>query len=171
MKPLISAEFIERRIYWIRGHKVMLDSDLADLYETATKRLNEQVRRNARRFPPDFMFELTPAEFQNLKPHFAASSLTWGGRRKLPLAFTQEGVAMLSSVLSSERAIGVNIAIMRAFVKLRGRMPMYEKVERKLLQLKKKINDHENRIRHIFDVLEELNEDPKNTSRVIGFQP
>ncbi len=98
----------------------MLDVDLAQMYGVRTMRLNEQVQRNLRRFPPDFMFRLTAAEYDNLKSQFATSSSGWGGRRKWPRAFTQEGVAMLSSVLSSPRAVDVNVAIMRAFVRLRG---------------------------------------------------
>ena len=122
------VERVERRILMIRGEKVMLDSDLAALYGVPTGRLNEAVRRNAARFPPDFMFQLTSEEVENLKDRFGASGLrshiaiskrTRGGRRYPPLAFTEHGVAMLSSVLRSQRAIQVNIAIMRAFVRLR----------------------------------------------------
>jgi hypothetical protein len=115
----VSVQFIERRIYLIRGHKVMIDVDLADLYGVSTKRLNEQVRRNQKRFPPDFMFQLTKAEAENLRSQFATSSSPHGGRRSLPYVFTEHGVAMLSSVLNSERAIEVNITIMRAFISLR----------------------------------------------------
>jgi hypothetical protein len=114
MKELILQEVVERRILVIRGQKVMLDRDLAGLYGVPVKRLNEQVKRNLKRFPGDFMFLLTRQEVMNLKSQIATSS--WGGTRKLPYAFTEQGVAMLSSVLNSERAIQVNIAIMRAFV-------------------------------------------------------
>src|SRR5258708_24221120 len=107
---------IQQRIYEIRDHKVMLDFDLADLYQVETKRLNEQVRRNVERFPDDFMFRLTKVEFENLKSQFATSS--WGGRRKLPLAFTEQGVSMLSGVLNSETAIRVHIQIIRVFAKM-----------------------------------------------------
>lgn len=115
----VPAEQIERRIYLIRGQKVMLDSDLATLYRVLTKNLNLAVRRNADRFPEDFMFQLTKEEFDNLKLQIATSSSGYGGRRYLPYAFTELGVAMLSSVLHSERAVQMNILIMRTFVKLR----------------------------------------------------
>ena len=113
------VEIIERRIYLIRGQKVMLDSDLTELYKVPTYRLNEAVRRNGKRFPEDFMFRLTKEETEILTSQFAMSNKGRGGRRTFPYAFTEQGVAMLSSVLNSERAIEVNIAIMRAFVKLR----------------------------------------------------
>src|SRR6187549_1505838 len=114
---VITEHFIVNKIYFIRGQKVMLDEDLADLYRVETKRLNEQVRRNTERFPQDFMFQLTIEEYENLKSQTAASS--WGGRRKLPFAFTEQGVAMLSSVLNSDIAINVNIQIIRVFTKMR----------------------------------------------------
>ena len=110
----VSVQLIERRIYLIRGHKVMIDEDLAELYRVPTKRLNEQVRRNSKRFPADFMFQLTKLETENLRSQFATSKSRHGGRRSLPSVFTEQGVAMLSSVLNSERAIEVNITIMRA---------------------------------------------------------
>src|SRR5262249_13242869 len=112
---LISLDKITRRIYLIRGHKVMLDRDLAALYQVTTKALNQAVKRNASRFPADFMFQLTKEEAEILRSQTVTSR--WGGRRYLPFAFTQEGVAMLSSVLKSERAVQMNILIMRAFVR------------------------------------------------------
>lgn len=108
---------VESKIYEIRGQKVMIDKDLAGLYQIEVKRLNESVKRNIKRFPSDFMFQLTTEEWLNLKSQFATSS--WGGSRKLPYVFTEQGVAMLSSVLNSDTAIEVNIAIMRAFVTVR----------------------------------------------------
>ena len=116
---LIPQEVVERKVYLIRGQKVMLDSDLATLYGVPTKRLNEQVKRNRKRFPADFMFQLTAQETETLRSQFATSKDKRGGRRTRPYVFTEQGVAMLSSVLNSERAIQVNIAIMRAFVRLR----------------------------------------------------
>ncbi|MGH7165948.1 MAG: ORF6N domain-containing protein, partial [Nitrospiraceae bacterium] len=110
---------IARRIMFIRGHKVMLDRDLAVLYRVSTKRLNEQVQRNSERFPSDFMFQLTPEEADSLRSQFATSNKGRGGRRYLPYAFTEQGVAMLSGVLKSRRAILVNVEIMRTFVRLR----------------------------------------------------
>lgn len=116
-KVAIPLERIERRILLVRGQKVMLDVHLAELYGVETKTLNRAVKRNRERFPPDFMLQLTPREFRESRFQFGTSS--WGGRRYLPYAFTEQGVAMLSSVLRSERAVQVNIAIMRAFVRLR----------------------------------------------------
>jgi hypothetical protein len=111
---------VETKIYLVRGHKVMFDFDLAELYQVPTKQLNQQVRRNLGRFPEDFAFSLSKQEFMNLKSQFVTSSFAWGGRRKLPIAFTEQGIAMLSSVLYSQRAAEVNIAIMRTFVQLRA---------------------------------------------------
>src|SRR3989344_5339971 len=114
---LLSVQHIQRHIYFIRDHKVMLDSHLADLYGVKTKVLLQAVKRNLDRFPEDFMFKISPHEAENLRSQIVTSS--WGGRRYMPYAFTEQGVAMLSSVLRSRRAIQVNVAIMRAFVKLR----------------------------------------------------
>src|SRR6185295_4985860 len=127
----VSIQFVERRIYLIRGHKVMIDVDLAELYGVSTKRLNEQVRRNHKRFPSDFMFQLTKAEAENLRSQFATSRSTHGGRRSLPCVFTEHGVAMLSTVLNSEHAIEVNITIMRAFIRLRQLLDSNEDLNRK----------------------------------------
>ena len=119
MTNILPRERIERSILLIRGHKVMLDADLAILYGVSTKRLNEQVRRNRSRFPDDFMFQLTVEEVRSLRSQFATSKQGRGGRRYAPLVFTEQGITMLSTVLNSERAIQVNIEIMRAFVRLR----------------------------------------------------
>jgi hypothetical protein len=151
----VSVQLIERRIYLIRGHKVMIDFDLADLYEVATKRLNEQVRRNRNRFPKDFMFRLTKTEAEALRSQFAISKTSQGGlrsqfatsntgrggRRYLPFAFTEQGVAMLSSALNSERAIEVNTAIMRAFVKLRQLLESNEELNRKFTTVIREVHD------------------------------
>lgn len=137
MKDLIPQEVIERKIYLIRERNVILDKDLAKLYGAPTKRLKEQVKRNIKRFPEDFMFELTMQESEILRSQFATSR--WGGERYLPYAFTEQGVAMLSSVLNSERAIEVNIAIMRAFVKLRKILSTHKELAHKLNQLERKI--------------------------------
>jgi len=124
MKSVIKQEEIVGRIYFLRGEKVILDRDLASLYEVEVRTLNQSVKRNIKRFPNDFMFQLSPEEFKNLKSQFVISS--WGGVRKLPLAFTEQGVAMLSGLLNSERAIKVNIEIMRAFVQLRKLESKYD---------------------------------------------
>jgi len=129
---------IQKKIYEIRGHKVMLDFDLAELYEVETKRLKEAVRRNSKRFPDDFMFELNSKEFKNLRSQFASSS--WGGSRYLPFAFTEQGVAMLSSVLNSPKAIDVNISIMRAFVMMRQIAFNYKELGDKIAELEHKYN-------------------------------
>src|SRR5215208_5210566 len=127
----VSVQLIERRIYLIRGQKVMMDFDLAELYGVPTKRLNEQASRNKKRFPEDFMFQLTKEEAEALRSQSATSKTGRGGRRYLPYAFTEQGVAMLSSVLNSEQAIEVNIAIMRAFVRLRQLLETNEELNRK----------------------------------------
>lgn len=132
---LVSVERIEQMILLIRGQKVILDKDLAALYEVSTSNLNKSVSRNIERFPQDFMFQLSAMEFNDLKFHFGISS--WGGTRKLPRAFTEQGVAMLSSVLRSPRAVQVNIEIMRAFVKLRELLASNKALARKLDTLEK----------------------------------
>lgn len=141
MVDVIPAERIEKRIFLIRGQKVMLDSDLAKLYEVPTRRLNEQVKRNPKRFPPDFMLQLTPKEAESLRSHFATSNPGRGGRRYLPYAFTEQGIAMLSSVLTSERAILVNVEIMRAFVRLRHILATHKDLARKLEELEMKYDE------------------------------
>lgn len=144
---IIPLEQIAQHIYVIRNEKVMIDSDLAKLYDVPTKRLNEQVKRNIKRFPEDFMFQLTSEELEILKSHFATSS--WGGRRTLPFAFTEQGVAMLSAVLNSDRAINVNINIMRAFVRLRQYLSTNEDIIRKLGQ-------HDQEIKNLYKHVEKL---------------
>jgi len=138
---------ISQRIYRIRGQQIMLDEDLSLLYAVKTKRLNEQVRRNLKRFPAGFMFQLTETEQDILRSHFATSKSGSGGRRYRPLAFTELGVAMLSTVLSSERAIQVNIAIMRAFVKLRHAVLSHQAIGRRVEKLEGKVNVHDTDIR------------------------
>ncbi len=174
----VPAETIERRILLLRGQKVMLDSDLAGLYGVPTKRLNEQVRRNIRRFPSDFMFQLTPKEAEllrypfgtsNLRSQIATSSRGHGGRRYRPYAFTEQGVAMLSSVLNSERAIQVNVAIMRAFVRLREVLATHKELAQKLVELERQVEGHGHQIRSIFDAIRQLMVPPEPPKRRIGF--
>jgi hypothetical protein len=137
--PLIPAERIERAILLIRGQKVLLDRDLAELYEVPTKVLNQAVRRNSQRFPQDFMFQLSPDEFQNWRSQIVTSNpAAKMGLRRRPLAFTEQGVAMLSGVLNSQRAIEVNIAIMRAFVRLRELLTSHKELARRLDELERK---------------------------------
>jgi len=166
MKELILVEMIEKKIYLIRGHKVMLDSDLAELYEVPTRRLNEQFKRNIARFPSDFMFQLSPEEDENLRSQFATSSSRHGGRRYLPYVFTEQGVAMLSSVLNSERAIQVNIAIMRAFVKLREMIASNKDLAKRLDDLEKK---YDTQFKIVFDAIRRLMTPPEPKRRQIGF--
>src|ERR1700687_2807499 len=158
---------VEKRIYILRSHRVMLDQDLAVLYGVETKALNRAVQRNPERFPADFMFQLTAEEMGNLRFHIGTSR--WGGRRHLPYVFTQEGISMLSSVLRSKRAIQVNIVIMRAFVKLRQVLSTHKNLARKLEELEGKYNKHDVQIRTIFQALKQLIEAPLQTRRRIGF--
>lgn len=177
MSELLPQEVIEQKIFLIRGQKVMIDKDLAKLYGVSTTRLNEQVRRNLRRFPKDFMFQLTEKEvlfiqstMSNLRSHFAISS--WGGRRYLPHVFTEQGVAMLSSVLNSERAIDVNIVIMRVFVKLRHIISTNKELVHKLTELEHKVGKHDEDIKLIFEAIRQLMEPPPEKPKPrIGFHP
>ena len=153
---LVPQEAVERRILFIRGQKVMLDRELAKLYGVKTKRLNEQVHRNLSRFPEDFIFQLTKEEFENWKSQFATSNQDTMGLRRRPYAFTEQGVAMLSSVLNSERAIHVNIAIMRAFVKLKQILSMNKELAYKLTELEHKIEKHDEDIQAIFEAIRQL---------------
>ena len=166
----VSVQLIERRIYLIRGHKVMIDVDLAELYEVTTKRFNQQVRRNLKRFPEDFMFQLTTEEAESLRSQFATSNTGRGGRRYLPFAFTEQGVSMLSSVLNSERAIEVNIAIMRAFVKLRQLLESNEELNRKFAAVIRKLATHDKYFTVVFDELKKLNEPQIRPRKQIGFK-
>jgi hypothetical protein len=164
---IIPVERIEHAILLLRGQKVMLDADLAALYGVPTRRLNEQVRRNLARFPADFMFQLSPEEVDALRSQFATSKRGRGGRRYAPLVFTEQGVAMLSSVLNSERAVQVNIEIMRAFVRLRRMLASHADLARRLDALERK---YDAQFRAVFDVIRELMSPPRPHRRAIGFQ-
>jgi hypothetical protein len=169
---LVLQDVVERRILFIRGQKVMLDRDLAKLYGVKTGRLNEQVNRNPGRFPEDFMFQLTKKEFENWKSQFAISNQDKMGVRKRPYAFTEQGVAMLSSVLNSERAIHVNIAIIRAFVKLKQILSMNKELAYKLAELEHKIERHDVEIHAIFEAIRQLMAPPPVKPKPqIGFKP
>lgn len=166
MSDLIPAETIAAKILIVRGKRVILDRDLAVLYEVKTKRLNEQVARNRKRFPEDFMFQLTEEETDFLRSHFATSNR--GGRRYLPYVFTQEGVAMLSSVLNSERAIMVNIQIMRAFTQLRRMLLTNVDLRRKIENMEKK---YDKQFIIVFRAIKELLEPlPVKQKPPIGFR-
>ncbi|HMI66667.1 MAG TPA: ORF6N domain-containing protein [Cyclobacteriaceae bacterium] len=156
------------KIYWVRNNKVMLDIDLAELYHVETRRLNEQVKRNLNRFPKDFMFQITEKEWANLMSQNAISS--WGGRRKMPFAFTEHGVLMLSSILNSERAIQVNIQIMRIYTKLKGMLTGHKDILLKLEKLENKVGKHDDNFKTVFDYLKELLSPKGEPLRKIGFK-
>jgi hypothetical protein len=164
-KTIIPSEIIEKRIFLIRGQKVILDFHLAELYQVETKALKRAVKRNRVRFPGDFCLELTPDEFQHLRYQIGTSR--WGGVRYLPYAFTEQGVAMLSGVLQSKRAIQVNIEIMRAFVKLREMLVSHKDLARKLDELEKK---YDSQFQIVFDAIRQLMEPPEKPKREIGFR-
>jgi len=167
-KEIIPIQRIARAIFMFRDQKVMLDSDLAALYGVPTGHLNRAVKRNASRFPPDFMFQLNPEELAHLKCQFGISS--WGGRRRArPHAFTEQGIAMLSSVLNSERAIKVNIAIMRAFVKLRQMLDVNRELAKKFSELESRIDKHDEEIASILEAIRQLMAPPEKPRREIGF--
>ncbi len=178
----LPAELIERRIYLVRGIKVIFDRDLAELYQVPTKSLNLAVKRNKNRFPSDFMFQLNDKEFESLRFQFETSNLrsqivtsseNRGGRRYIPYVFTEQGVAMLSSVLKSDKAIAVNIAIIRAFVKLREIMTTHKELERKIQDLEKRQKGQQADISSIFIVISKLLEKPKEKEEPkqrIGFR-
>jgi ORF6N domain len=162
---------ITRAILVLRGQRVLLDADLADLYGVTTRRLNEQVRRNRGRFPNDFLFELTAEEFGNLKSHFATSS--WGGRRKLPLAFSEHGAIMTATILNSPRAIEMSVYIVRAFVQLRELLSSNKELAKRLDQLEarieKKLATHDEAIAAMLSAIRKLMHPPIPKRRGIGF--
>jgi hypothetical protein len=172
---VIADERIVNKIYLIRGKKVMLDRDLAELYNVETRVLNQAVRRNEKRFPEDFMFQLKEQEFKNLISQNVTSS--WGGIRKMPQAFTEQGVAMLSSVLNSETAIEVNIQIIRIFSRMREMLLTHKdilvklgRIEKKLLKQDGRMSKHEGDIKVIFELLKELINPPLEPRPRIGFR-
>jgi len=163
----VPDESIINKIYLIRRQKVMLDEDLAGLYQVETKRLNEAVKRNSDRFPKDFMFRLTNKEFKNLKSQFTTSS--WGGRRKLPLAFTEQGVAMLSGVLNSDIAIKVHIQIIRVFTKMKEILLNNKDILLKLEKMEKDVKENKKNIAMIFSALKQMLNPPQPKRTMIGF--
>ena len=168
MTDSTAVELIASKILSIRGKRVMLDKDLAALYGVSTRVLNQAVSRNKTRFPKDFMYHLTRQELINLKSQFVTSS--WGGVRKLPIVFTEQGVAMLSGVLNSQRAVQVNIAIMRAFVRLRELIMTHKEFAEKLSELERKYERHEGDIQAIFEAIRKLLEpSPVPAKPPIGF--
>lgn len=165
---LAALDAIERKIFVIRGQKVMLDSDLAALYGVATKVFNQAVGRNLQRFPEDFRFQLTTEEFEFLRSQIVTSK-TGGGRRYLPYVFTEQGVAMLSGVLNSERAVQVNIGIMRAFVNMRKMLSANEEVSKKLAAIENKLGNHDEHFKKVFTAIRLLMNPPSKSDKQIGF--
>ena len=163
----LPAERILHSIHVLRGERVLLDADLAALYEVETRVLVQAVKRNLQRFPGDFMFQLSETEWTDLKSQSVISS-SWGGRRTAPYAFTELGVAMLSSVLNSERAIQVNISIMRAFTQLRGMLSAHADLARKMESLERK---YDGQFRVVFEAIRELMTPPVPAKKPIGFRP
>jgi len=168
---LIAVPAIEKRILVVRDRQVMLDEDLADLYGVETKRLIQQVKRNLKRFPEDFMFQLDRAEAETLRSQIATSNNGRGGRRYAPYVFTEQGVAMLSGVLRSERAIAVNVEIMRAFVELRRAAASYTALETRLDELERGLGRHDEQLQQIFKTLRQLISPPVQRKRPVGFSP
>lgn len=175
---LIDNEYLEQKIYLIRGQKVMLDSDLAELYGVETRRLNEQVKRNSERFPASFMFQLTYAEEENLKSQFATSSLKsqistekHGGRRKPASVFTEHGVLMLANVLKSKQAIAVSIQIIEAFVRLRKVSLSYADIAAKIAEIESRLAGHDDQFKIFHEIILPLLEAPAPGKRKIGFDP
>jgi hypothetical protein len=164
MSEIVPVELITSKIFFLRGVKVLIDRDLAELYDVETRVLNQAVKRHIKRFPEDFMFQLTRAEFNNLKSQFVTSS--WGGVRKLPSAFTEQGVAMLSGILNSDRAIDVNIQIMRTFIKLRHMISTNEELKREINGLRQ-LTDK--RFQIVFETLDQLLSEEINPPKKIGF--
>lgn len=164
-----STESIAARIVVVRGEKVLLDADLAVLYGVQTRALVQAVKRNPDRFPDDFMFQLSPQEVVHLRSQDVISSASHGGRRYPPYAFTEQGVAMLSSVLSSTQAVRVNIAIMRAFVKLRGTIATNKDLALKFEELARRVDSHDEAIAGLIATIRNLMESPQAKKRPIGF--
>lgn len=160
---------IDEKIYLIRGQKVMLDSDLAEIYNVTTKRLNEQVKRNIDRFPEDFMFQLTKEEFEGLRSQFATSNKGRGGRRYSPNVFTEHGAVMLASILNSPTAIAASIKVVRAFIKMRSILTLHQDLAERLEKLEKTTDRHDQNFAVVSQLLSEIFRDPKLLKRRIGF--
>ena len=171
---VVAAPAIEKRILVVRERQVMLDEDLADLYGVETKRLIQQVKRNLKRFPGDFMFQLTKAEAEALRSQIATSNEGRGGRRYTPYVFTEQGIAMLSGVLRSDQAITVNIEIMRAFVELRRVAGSFRELQKRLdemdLDIGARLGEHDDQLRQIFEALRQLIAPPPRAKRPVGFR-
>lgn len=167
---MVLAKPVESRILLLRGSKVILDSDLAELYGVEVKRLNEQVRRNIERFPPDFVFQLSSAEQKNLRSQFATSRSGHGGRRHLPFAFTEHGAIMAATVLNSKRAVKMSVFVVRAFVRLRNALAANRQVAAQLAELERHLEIHDDAIQEIIDTIRQLTAAEPRKRRRIGFQ-
>jgi len=168
MKGIVPIPEVENLILEIRGHKVILDSDLAKMYEVDTKRLNQQVSRNIERFPKDFMFQLTGQEFTNLKLQIATSR--WGGRRTLPYAFTEHGAIMAASVLNTPKAVEMSVFIVRAFIRMRNFVMQNKELAQKITELESKISKHDEAIVNIVQAIQQLMQPTKPAKKEIGFK-
>ncbi|MDP4264109.1 MAG: ORF6N domain-containing protein [Bacteroidota bacterium] len=166
-KLIMPDKLVMNKIYIIRGQRIMLDMDLAELYQVETKQLKRQVRRNIDRFPEDFMFELTTKEFENLRSQFGTSN--WGGIRYMPMAFTEQGMAMLSSVLNSETALQVHIQIIRVFTRMKEMIMMHKDILLQLEKIEKELAGHNEDITLIFEYLKKLLNPPQPPRPQIGF--
>ena len=161
---------IEKRILLIRGHKVVLDADLAQLYGVRTKRLNEQVKRNTERFPEDFVFRLTEEEVESLRSQIATSNRSRGGRRYRPYAFTEHGAIMAANVLNSVLAIRMSVYVVRAFVRLREILVSNRMLAEKFSELERKVASHDGHIQSLFEAIRQLMSPPPSPGRRIGFE-
>jgi len=166
---IVPADRIESRILLIRGEKVILDSDLAELYGVTTKRLNEQVKRNKERFPSDFMFQVSAAETEHLRSQSATSKSARGGRRYRPYAFTEHGAIMAASVLNTPRAVEVSVHVVRAFINLREMISTHKELARKFGELEKRMETQDEDIAALFEAIRQLMEPPETPAKRIGF--
>jgi len=167
---IVLAKRVESKILVLRNQRIILDSDLAELYNVPVKRLNEQLKRNPQRFPPDFAFTLTRAEYKNLRSQNATSSLMHGGRRYLPHAFTEHGAIMAATVLNSKRAVEMSIFVVRAFVQMRQGLVANQKVVSKLSELEERLDIHDSEIQNLMDAINELVAPLPANGRRIGFE-
>lgn len=167
---IVLTDRVSSKIQILRNQRIILDLDLAELYGVSVKRLNEQIKRNPKRFPPDFLFTLTRAEYQNLRSQNATSNSTHGGRRYLPHAFTEHGAIMAASVLNSKRAIDMSIFVVRAFVQMRHSLLVKQQVVSKLSELEARLDQHDADIEQLIEAIRELMEPPPANARRIGFE-
>ncbi|MGC9208168.1 ORF6N domain-containing protein [Acidithiobacillus sp.] len=165
----LQVEALAQRIYRIRGQRVLLDADLAELYGVPTKRLNEQIKRNPDRFPPDFLFQLSEEEHAALRSQLATSNTGRGGRRYLPYAFTEHGAIMAATVLNSPRAIEMSVFVVRAFVRLREMLSTHQELAEKLDALERTVSTHDQAIAGLINAIRELTHTPASRTRPIGF--